>query len=421
MKRVLEVGTRLRHQRAVLGSIWLGTILTTTAVGAPAPVTVFEDVWSVSKAEIYDEARSQRFFTPANYQRLKAQAQSVKDLEALSSEVLNPFLSSLGVSHTRFFTRADLAYYVLRSLFTYRDIERPKVHHIGIQLAEDHVIREVFDGFPAAEAGLWRGDRLVAVDGKPYRSVEQYQGAQTVTVTRRGKTRTVPLRPVYRAITASLRDATDASVRVMERGGARIGYVHLWVGTFDETRERFAAHVRAMKDVDGMIVDLRGGFGGAGHGHLDPFFADRGSYFAYVIHPRTGETETIPAKPQKNVEHYPGPLVVLINEGTRSGKESLAYQFKKTGRAKLVGTTTKGAFTAGRGVFADRNDGYQLYLAVAEWRLDGARIEGVGVKPDVEVPFPFTGPSGVDPQLDAGLRVLDAMLTPQPAVNATER
>ena len=378
----------------------------------PTPESVFEDVWRVAKAEIYDEARAQRFFTPATYQKLKAEAQRVPNLDALSSEVLNPFLATLGVSHTAFFTRADLAYYLLRSLFTYRDIERPKVHHIGIQLTRDHVIREVFDGLPAAKAGLWRGDRLTAVDGQPYRSVEQYAGARTVTVTRGGKSRTVPVRPVHRSVTASLRDATDASVRTLRRGTKRVGYIHLWVGTFDETRERFAAHVRKMKDVDGMIVDLRGGFGGAGHGHLDPFFADRSTYFAPVVHPRAGKVERHPATPQTNPDYYAGPLVVLINEGTRSGKESLAYQFKKTGRAKLVGTTTKGAFTAGKGVFADRNDGYQLYLAVAEWRPDGIRIEGVGVAPDVRVPFPFDGPPGADPQLAAGLRALDAMLTP---------
>ena len=76
---------------------------------------------------------------------------------------------------------------------------------------------------------------------------------------------------------------------------------------------------------------------------------------------------------------------MLINGGTRSGKESLAWQFKRSGRARLFGTTTEGAFTAGRGIFADRNAPYMLYLSVAEYQLDDTKIEGVGVAPDVEV------------------------------------
>lgn len=81
-----------------------------------------------------------------------------------------------------------------------------------------------------------------------------------------------------------------------------------------------------------------------------------------------------------------GPLAVIINSGTRSGKESLAFQFKKGDRATLFGTTTAGAFTAGRGVFADRTADYILYLSVQELILDGTVIEGTGVTPDVVVP-----------------------------------
>ena len=95
-------------------------------------------------------------------------------------------------------------------------------------------------------------------------------------------------------------------------------------------------------------------------------------------------------------------MVVLINSGTRSGKEALAYQFLKTRRATLIGTTTAGAFTAGKGFFADRNAGYMLYLAVFEMSLDDQVIEGIGVAPHIRVPALL----GVDAQLDRALQEL---------------
>jgi carboxyl-terminal processing protease len=99
-------------------------------------------------------------------------------------------------------------------------------------------------------------------------------------------------------------------------------------------------------------------------------------------------------------------MVVLINEGVRSGKEALAYQFKKTRRALLVGTRTAGAFLAGKGFFAEEDHGYLLYLAVKDVRLDGQEIEGQGVSPDREVPYPLEKSLARDPQLAAALEHL---------------
>ena len=95
-------------------------------------------------------------------------------------------------------------------------------------------------------------------------------------------------------------------------------------------------------------------------------------------------------------------MVVLINEGTRSGKESLAFQLKKGDRSVVIGSRTAGAFTAGKGVFADREDAdYIFYMAVMEPRLDGETIEGKGVEPDIEVPYPLDGTIDEDPQRKA--------------------
>jgi len=93
-------------------------------------------------------------------------------------------------------------------------------------------------------------------------------------------------------------------------------------------------------------------------------------------------------------------MVVLINGGVRSGKEALAYQFKKSNRAILIGTNTKGAFSVGQGIFNNKHLPYFLYLATGEVLLDQNRIEGISISPDIQVPYALNENSEADPQIE---------------------
>ena len=92
------------------------------------------------------------------------------------------------------------------------------------------------------------------------------------------------------------------------------------------------------------------------------------------------------------------PVVMLINGGTRSGKEILAYGFKKYGLGEVIGTQTAGAVLAARAFLL--SDGSLLLLAVNDVFVDGQRLEGVGVTPTLEVPFPVEYAQGKIPQLE---------------------
>lgn len=88
---------------------------------------------------------------------------------------------------------------------------------------------------------------------------------------------------------------------------------------------------------------------------------------------------------------------------TRLG-EVIAFGFKKAGYGKLIGTRTAGAVTAGRLFLV--GDQAMLYLAVADVRVDGLRLEGLGVIPDLEVPFHLPFATEPDPQLEAAIAEL---------------
>ncbi len=95
------------------------------------------------------------------------------------------------------------------------------------------------------------------------------------------------------------------------------------------------------------------------------------------------------------------PLVVLIDGGTRSGKEVVARAIQKKHLGTLVGERTAGAVAAGQPfLLADKS---LLLLAVADILADGERLEGVGVAPDIEVADKLPLAEGADPQLDAAL------------------
>ena len=87
----------------------------------------------------------------------------------------------------------------------------------------------------------------------------------------------------------------------------------------------------------------------------------------------------------------------MINGGSRSGKELLAYYFKKTGRGLLVGKRTAGFVSGGSWKRISRDS--ILYYCENMLFIDGKRLEGVGVEPDIEVPFDLRFATGKDLQL----------------------
>src|SRR5260370_23104805 len=82
--------------------------------------------------------------------------------------------------------------------------------------------------------------------------------------------------------------------------------------------------------------DLRDGWGGAQPEYLDLF---NGRAPTMQVTDQSGTTAFVNVKWRK-------PVAMLINGGTRSGKEVLAYGFKKHRLGELIGTRTEGAVLA---------------------------------------------------------------------------
>jgi carboxyl-terminal processing protease len=105
------------------------------------------------------------------------------------------------------------------------------------------------------------------------------------------------------------------------------------------------------------------------------------------------------------------PLVVLINEGSASASEILAGALQDYERATLVGVKSYGKGSVQNWVPLSNNEG-AARVTIARWLTPDERlIDHIGLMPDVVVEMtPEDFEAGRDPQLDAAMETLQAML-----------
>ncbi len=371
---------------------------------------ILTKIWETGRQKSCSPEMRSRF-DRSSLLNVQTQVKSKFNRNALA-RALNPFLFSLGYSHTQFFSDQMESYYLFKGYYSQTHPSAPSAPLIvnpGIQVGSDDqgfFAREVLDGLPAKKRIL-KGDRLLLLDGKPFRGTWGVQAKQqaSLRISRQGTLLDLILPLPVLNWSQAFQDATLKSIKTLTHRKRVIGYVRLWSGVHPDSASALWTAVSTLKaaHVEGLVLDLRGGYGGAFWEHLDPFFSDRKDFFEMSATDGDNQTVVMRAEPKSNPDAYLGPMVVLINEGSRSGKEALAYQFKKSKRAKLVGTSTPGYFSGGELFFLDQSSDYFLYLCVRrDSLLDGNPIEGIGIKPDVVAEFQHLG-SDQDAQLKAAL------------------
>ena len=371
----------------------------------------FEEVWRTVRDRFYDR-RLRGLDWAAVRERFMPDVARATSEEALAG-IINRMLAELHASHTRYFTRDEPEYYQLVDIFAgalrRRGLESafpdgrvsyPGIGILsGVEMQGAGTIAGVIDATPAQQAGLLVGDEIIAGDGAPFQPVGSFRGKVgrpvVLTLRRAGMVMQIPVTPVDIEPNKMFLDGMIASARVVTANGRRIGYVHVWsyAGyTYQRTLERLLS-AGALKDADALVWDLRDGWGGAIPEYLDLFNARAPTM---LITDRDGASEFENVKWRK-------PVAMLINGGTRSGKEILAYGFKKYRIGEVIGTRTEGAVLAATAFLIG---GGLLLLAVEDVLVDGERLEGVGVAPTIEVQAGAASAGRADPQLDEAIAVL---------------
>ena len=380
-------------------------------IRAETTLAVFDEIWQHVRDHFYDPTLRHLNWTAIG-EKYRPLAVAAADEER--SAVFNRMLAELAASHTGHYTPADPAYYQLLDIFSgalRRELRRlfpeGQVTYPGIgiftqRLGDKNFISGLLDGSPAAKAGLRVGDELLAADGTPYHPIGSFTAKVNQEVTlqvRRSLERPphdVVVVPEQIKPNEAFLKAMQESARIINVEGVQIGYIHVWsyAGAQYQRLLEHEIFSGALKEAEALVLDLRDGWGGAQAHYLDLFTA-QGPTVTMVD--RSGDVSVTNVKWRK-------PVVMLVNGGTRSGKEMLAYGFKKYGVGEVIGTRTAGAVLAGRAFLL--SDGSLLLLAVADVLVDGQRLEGLGVTPTIEVPFVVEYAQGKDPQLERALESL---------------
>lgn len=354
---------------------------------------------------------------PAARETYLPRAQAAKSWEELSP-VINEMLGLLRTSHTNYYTAVEPEYYFLFGIFStgplaevaLQRFPEGKVQFDSLGLFTRKVdgkwfVTGVLDGSPAAAAGVYRGNQIVSLNGQAFQPVRPLQGLAAkgesvrleVQVTAEPDSRrTLELKPVTLYPNDAMLAGMEQSMRVIDHRGKKIAYVHVWSYAGKQYYERLVQELLqgSFEQADALVLDIRDGWGGASPEYLN------------IFNQRVPQLTSVGRDQQESSykTQWRKPVALLTNGGSRSGKEVLAYGFRKYGIGPVVGERTAGAVSAGTAIPISENS--LLYLCVSGVRVDGDVLEGVGVAPDHEVIWALPYASAEDPQLQKALELM---------------
>jgi C-terminal processing protease CtpA/Prc len=334
-------------------------------------------------------------------------------------EAIDAVLASLDASHMGHFQPDTIDYFELADIFRYAirndmrrlfppegEVSYPGIGMIARPQNGARFVSDVYDGSPADRAGILVGDEVLSVDGAPYHEIESFSGKVgkpvEVKLRRRAGAEPITLKITVERLRPlpTFEKAIEQSAEVATHDGRKIGYIRLWTlaarNSMGEVAEALAEG--KLKDADGLVLDLRGRWGGGSSDAAELFVGDTPPF---RLIPRKGEDVLANVRWRR-------PVVAIIDDGSRSGLEVFAYALKVNG-IPLVGQRTAGALLAGR-VYLLPDDSL-LEIAVSDAVLEeNTRLEGSGVEPDLPVPFSLPYAAGNDPQRDAAIEEMRRIL-----------
>jgi carboxyl-terminal processing protease len=290
-----------------------------------------------------------------------------------------------------------------------------KYYGIGAALGQDAKTKEVtiskvYEGTPAEEAGLRDGDQIVKVNDTVSTSEELSDLVQKI----RGEEGTTVHLKIYRASTKKTFEVDVERKNVelpsitskMLDGG--IGYIQ--ISEFQsKTEEQFKSALADLKKqgMKSLIVDVRSNPGGlitAAANILDQILP-KGTVVYTEDKYGKREDYTSDSKCLKC------PIAVLVNENSASASEIFAGAIKDYNYGTLIGTKTFGKGIV-QTVFP-LEDGDAVKITTAKYYTPkGNYIHGVGIEPDINLTYKYSGPEDetydmkYDNQVQKAIKVL---------------
>lgn len=194
-----------------------------------------------------------------------------------------------------------------------------------------------------------------------------------------------------------------------------IGYLafNYWMLPMVERVRAGMAELRG-KDMDALIIDLRGNPGGVGAMSIPiaRMFVDRPTSLGRLQMRKFNQEFRVDANP----DAFTGPVAILVDEGTASTSEIFAVGMRDIGRVSIVGAGPS-AGMALPSMIETLPDGGLIQYVVGDYHsAKGTAAEGEGVVPEIRVDESRADyVDGRDPVLEAAVEHLRARVRGTPA------
>lgn len=333
-----------------------------------------------------------------------------KILEAANDDIfwknLDGMVAELGDAHTRVLSPRQYAF----------DKDKQNLT-LGLSLAlieGEVVVTAVAKDSPADKAGLQTGNRLLTIDTEAAGEWWSRQFSQA----RKNSTDRARLKSVKRVFNSGDPEAPSITLGLtVERNDGssfpttltravlarkdtlsarlldnNLGYIRL-TGFDPKLSHDIRPVLDTVKDVQGLVADLRGNGGGSlglALSFMNQMVKGRVPVGKRIT--RTGKPPTLLwgllSVGRLDLElsgvntPYLGPLVILVDGDSASGSEFFSGSLQTIGRAKVVGETTCGCLLGYMGYANVPGGGGLAYSEVDFAPVRGPRIEGLGVQPD---------------------------------------
>lgn len=299
------------------------------------------------------------------------------DEENVESGIYKGMMAGLGDVYTNYYTPEEYASFMESSNGNYSGI--------GAMLSQDYntgiiTVVKVFEGSPAAEAGVQPDDILYKVKGEEVTGMDLNlvvsdlkgeEGTDVEASFMRG-TDVLDLTLTRRSIevpTVEYRLITD-----------KIGYIS--ISEFDDvTDDQFIAALDDLNSqgMENLIIDLRDNGGGLVDVTCDILDQLLPKGLIVYTEDKDGNRE----EETSDAEHYfPGKMAVLVNGNSASASEIFAGAIKDYGVGTLIGTQT-----FGKGIVQSLfplSDGSAIKVTVSRYYTPaGNNIHEVGITPDI--------------------------------------
>lgn len=357
-------------------------------------LAVFDRAWTLVNKTYFDP-KFRGVDWNAQREKYRPQAAAATDDDALY-RVINTMAAELKESH-------------LHAMSPRRTHEFSTEHRaaigINMQLIEGRrVVTSVLPNSPAETAGIKPGWIAVSRNGVPFTA----SPARDTFVARLG----VPIRFTFLDAQDQSRELTiNPQLLKFEQRMARLlpdGMLYLRFDGFNtfESSSWLSEQLKSHRTAPAVVLDLRQNPGGKMFGlqiSLAEFFEHRVG-IGHVVK-RSGQ-DGVRSSISIFSAHFGGRVAVLVGPNSGSAAEIFAHVLQHEHRAVIVGRKTAGAVI--NSLFHALPGGGILQVPFKDYvGLDGQRLEGRGVTPDVEVPLTLSNlRAGIDADLDAALEAL---------------